>query len=73
MGLQMSSLSGQLADHVVPDGEALVAGFTDGEHPLVASGAFVAPQAGKAFHTGTLTCGTMALLAGYSSRVAVAF
>lgn len=71
MGLQTSSLIGQLADHGVPHSKALVAGFTGGEFALVASGALVTPWAGHALHTGALTCRTMALLAGDSPRVTI--
>lgn len=71
MGLQTSSLIGQLADHGVPDGEALVAGFTGGELALVAPGALVTSWAGHALHTGALTGLAKALLAGDSPRVAV--
>lgn len=70
-GLQPTSLIGQLANHSVPDGEALVAGFTVRELSLVAPGTLVTARAWKAFHAGALPCGSITLLAGYSSGVAV--
>ena len=71
MGLQTLCLIGQFADHSVPDGEALVARFTGRELPVVTPGALVAARAEGAFHTGTLSCRAMTLLAGDSPRVAV--
>lgn len=71
LGLQTLGLIGQLAHHGVPDSKALVAGFTGGELTHVASGTLVTASAGHALRTSTLTCRTMALIAGDSPRVAV--
>lgn len=72
MGLQTASLIGQLVDHGVPTGEALVTAFADGELTLVASCTFITARTRNTLHTGALTCGTMALVAGDSPGVTVA-
>lgn len=69
--LQTSRLIGQLADHTIPHGKALVAGLTVGELALVASGALVAAWARHALPAGAVAGRSMALLAGDSPRVAV--
>lgn len=70
--LQAPRLIGQLGNDDVPDSEALVAGFAGRELPPVSPGALVTAEARRPLRARALTGGTVALLAGDSTRVAIA-
>lgn len=70
--LQAPRVIGQLPHDGVPEGEAAVAGLTGGELALVAPGARVAARPVRPLRARALARCAVALLAGDSTRVAIA-
>lgn len=70
--LQAPRVIGQLTDNEVPDSEALVAGLAGGVLALVSPGTLVTAWPRRPLPTRALTGCTVALLAGDSTRVAIA-
>ena len=71
LGDQSVGLVGQLPDHHVPVGEALVAPLAVGEGSRVSTGADVAARPGRPLHAHAAAAGFVALLLGGAPGVAV--